>query len=369
MAYIGEPFRHDLFISYSHGAIDGSASSPLERWSKGFIRELESELRVHPKFGRQLALFFDDHARPEQGLDPMAGLTEQLRVKVGGAAILTVLMSDHYLDSTWCADERDWWVNTQAELGLAHAERIAVARIWPTSSSWPPALADERGNPLVGVCFYDKERAAERPQPYEWPMPAPESKGPFRERMLDLVGWLWRRIEQMKARMDERARAEQDAAKLAGKADQVLYLHGRIEQARAWEKANEALSATGFTVLPGEPDAVESDPAKGREVRRRRVETLSECDALLLLGTEDGRALDADLVVVGRGDRQSARALSNRLLPCGLLDTVGAPVATAQRKMAARGLQVDWLDSTREPWAGEVRQWLTQKSAAAGMSK
>src|ERR1700730_11136968 len=101
MSYIGEPFKHDVFISYSHGAIEGSAS-PLERWSQGFIRELESELRVHPKFGRDLALFFDDDHRPEQGLDPMAGLTEQLRLRIGGAAILTVLMSDHYLSSKWC---------------------------------------------------------------------------------------------------------------------------------------------------------------------------------------------------------------------------------------------------------------------------
>jgi hypothetical protein len=335
-------------------------------WSQGFIRELESELRVHPKFGRDLALFFDNHHRPEQGLDPMMGLTKQLQEDIGATALLIVLMSDHYLKSQWCADERDWWVQNQAESGLTHEERIALARIWPTSDTWPPALVDERGNPLVGICFYDKERADVRPQPYEWPVPDPSSKGPFRDRLLDLVGWIWRRLELVKTRMDERNRAQRDATKLAEDTGQVLYLHGRVEHAQAWEKANEALNAKGFTVLPGEPDTVESDPAKAREIRRRRVETLSGCDALLLMGTEDGRALDADLVVVGRWDRQSARAFSNRLLPCGLLDTVGGPVATAERAKAARGLQVDWIDCTREVWTRDVQDWLTRKSPAAG---
>ncbi len=368
MSYVGKPFEYDLFVSYSHGTIEGAGLSPLKRWSDGFIRELESELRVHPKFGRDLVLFFDDHHRPDQGLDPTTGLTEQLRSEIGGAAILQVLMSDHYLKSQWCADERDWWLRKQTELGLSHDQRIVIARVWPTSDPWPAPFVDERGNQLVGFCFYDKERAEMRPQPYEWPSPDPTSKGPFREQMLDLVGWLWRKIEMLKARVDERNRAQKDAATLAADTGQVLYLHGRVEHTTAWQKANEALSAKGFTVLPGEPDAVDGDPAAAQQIRRRRVETLSGCDALLLLGTEDGRALDADLVVVGRQDRQSARAFSNRYLPCGLLDTVGQPIATTERRKAARGLQVDWIDSTREPWTADVQQWLTQKSAVAERS-
>jgi hypothetical protein len=365
MSYIGKPFDYDLFVSYSHGSVEGSASSPLKRWSEGFIRELESELRMNPKFGADLVLFFDDHHRPGQGLDPMAGLTEQLRTEIGGAALLQVLMSDHYLQSKWCAAEREWWLQKQTELGLTHDERIAVARIWPTSAPWPPPFVDEAGNPVVGFCFYDKGRAEERPQPYEWPAPDENSKGAFREELLNVVAWLWRKIELLKKRVDERQRAHQDAAKLAEDTGQVLYLHARMEHAKEWQRANEALSANGFTVLPGEPEEVEADPSRAQQVRRQRVETISGCDALLLLGTADGRALDADLVVVGRQDRQSARAFSNRFLPCGLLDTVGESLATAERKKAARGLQVDWIDSTRDFGGAEVQQWLTRKSAAA----
>lgn len=365
MSYIGEPFSYDLFVSYSHGDFDGSGSSPLKRWSQAFIRELESELRVNPKFGRHIKLFFDDHHRPDQGLDPMAGLTDQLRDEIGGAALLMVLMSEHYLRSNWCADERDWWCEKQEAQSLATDERIAVARIWPTTEAWPQALTDQHGQELVGFCFYDRQNADFRPHPYEWPAPEPSSKGPFRDELLETVAWLWRKMDAMKKRMDERRRIKDDVARLAGPpAGQVVYLHGRTEHAKIWERANDALTQDGFTVLPGEPDPVASDPRRLQEVRQRRVETLSGCDALLLLGTEDGRALDADLVVVGRQDRHSARALANRLLPCGLLDLVGGPIATPQRKTAARALQVDWIDSTEEPWTDDVQRWLAAKSAA-----
>ena len=105
MSYIGEPFRHDLFVTYSHGTIEGAEVSPLKRWSDGFIEQLELELRQHPKFGRELALFFDDAHRPGTGLDPSSGLTEQLREEIGASALLQVLMSDHYLQSSWCRDD------------------------------------------------------------------------------------------------------------------------------------------------------------------------------------------------------------------------------------------------------------------------
>jgi hypothetical protein len=364
MSYIGQPFLYDVFVSYSHGDYDGAGTSPLKRWSQAFVRELESELRMNPKFGREIKLFFDDHHRPDQGLDPMSGLTDQLRKDIERTALLTVLMSEHYLKSRWCTDEREWWCEKQTVLGLAPDERIAVARIWPTSEAWPKALVDQNGEQLLGFCFYDRQKAEFRPQPFEWPQPEPSSKGPFRDELLEMVAWLWKKIDVLKKRMDERSRVKEEAARLAGDAGQVIYLHARTEQARVWEKANDALTRSGFTVLPGEPDAVENDPHRLQETRKRRVETLSACDALLLLGTEDGRALDADLVVVGRQDRHSARALVNRFLPCGLLDTVGAPIATPQRRTAARALQVDWIDSTQEPWPGEVQRWLNQKSAA-----
>ena len=119
----------------------------------------------------------------------------------------------------------------------------------------------------------------------------------------------------------------------------------------------------GFAVFPSEPDPLERDPQKLQKMSWNRVETLSACDALLLLGVADSRAVDADLVVVGKHDRQSARARSNRLLPCALLDTVGATMATPRRLAPARAVQVEWLDGTAEPGT-PLHQWLSGSSAA-----
>jgi hypothetical protein len=365
VSYIGDPFTHDLFVTYSHGTIPGEALSPLKRWSDGFIRELERELKVNPKYTRTLKIFFDDHQQSDQSLNPNAGLTEQLRDEIGRSALLQVLMSEQYLASDWCREEREWWLARQTALGLTAQDRIAVARILPTTAKWPPVVADERGNPFVGTCFFDEAGPALAVRPHAWPLPNWDTRDPFRKLLLEVVGWLTQRIEFMKTRMDERRAAAAEAAKLADETGQVLYLHGRAEHESVWQAAKGALEERGFTVFPSEPEDVATDPVTAQRKQALRIETMGACDALLLVGTTDAPAVDADLVVVGRGDRQLARARTNRYLPCGLVDTAGAPLATTARRRAARALQVDWIDGTRPPWPTDVQRWLTDKSAAA----
>src|SRR5690606_2166177 len=89
MAYVGPPFAHDIFVSYSHGD-DGSGQSFLQPWSAAFARELERELRADRRFRQQLKIFLDENQRPGQGIDPMAPLSDQLRKEIGAAAILLV---------------------------------------------------------------------------------------------------------------------------------------------------------------------------------------------------------------------------------------------------------------------------------------
>jgi hypothetical protein len=362
MAYVEQPFVHDIFISYSHGD-DGTGQAHLQPWSTAFVKELERELRTDRKFRQDLRIFLDNDHRPSHGIDPMAPLTEQLRAQIGNSAVLMVLVSPDYLASQWCSDERNWWCERQADLKISHEGRIAVVHILPTEDTWPEVLKDSRGHKLVGFPFYRKEGVA---RPLGWTdMPGPFGSE-FKKALLDIVGRLYHTLDGIKARTAELRRAESDAARLAqAGGQQSIYLHGRVEHAAVWEKVGTELTANGYSVLPGNPDPVESDPRKLQDIRERRVEMMSACDALLLVGTEDGRALDADLVVVGKHDRQSARARANRLLPCALLNTAGAPVATAVRKATARNLQADWLDATEPPWAPLVQQWLLKSSARA----
>jgi hypothetical protein len=40
MSFLGEPFKHDLFVSYSHGDFDRPGDPKLKAWSQAFIRAL-----------------------------------------------------------------------------------------------------------------------------------------------------------------------------------------------------------------------------------------------------------------------------------------------------------------------------------------
>ncbi|MBN6774203.1 molecular chaperone Tir [Pseudomonas granadensis] len=360
MSYVGDPFVHDLFISYSHGYDEGLGVGHLQPWSAAFAKELEKELRAEPKIRNQLTIFCDGNYRLGQGVDPMAPLTEQLREHIGRAALLIILMSPDYLRSTWCADERKWWYEHQLDLEPTCKERIAVVRIWPTEDDpWPKLLTDTRDNPLVGFNFHAPIFGEERP--LGW-VDMPAFGSDFKKAILNIVARIYPKLVALKQKADERARLKTEIEKLSDDMGQTIYLHGRAEYFDIWQKAALALTDAGFSVTPGKLD-LRRDPRDLQDSREQRVELMATSDAVLIIGTDDNHALDADLVVVGKHDRQSARARCNRLLPCGLLNTVGTDIATPVRKATARILQTDWLDATKEPWTDNIKHWLDEKSS------
>ena len=369
MSYVGPPFQHDLFVSYSHGA-DAAGQPMLADWSRAFVRALEKELRAEPAFRNTLSLFMDASERPGQKLDPMQPLTEQLQSNVGAAALLLVLMSPDTQRSRWCADERRWWTDQQAALGLPTGGRVALVKAWPVDAAdwpdgrWPTELSDRAGQPLTGFPFHDG--AAFGPRPLGWTQWQAGFDPTVLGKVLDLARELFRHLADVKAAADRLRAAQADQQRLADSGGQTVYLHGRVERQDDWERAAEALQTSGYVVMPGSPDPVPRDPAEGNAIREQRVALLAESDALLLLASPDARAVDGDLVVVGKQDRHSARARSQRRLPCALLDTVGPALASTVRRTNARILQADWLDVTQEPLAPVVQRWLGAQAAAGG---
>ena len=156
-SYVGKPFKHDIFITYSHGDADGDGIAKLKQWSEGFARELEEELKAMPDLAANIRIFRDENDQLAGGLDPMAPLTEQLKEDVARSAILAILMTPQYLRSAWCKDEREWWLDQQDTADLAVDGRLAVARIWPTKDmDWPKELTDSRGHKLIGRCAFSR---------------------------------------------------------------------------------------------------------------------------------------------------------------------------------------------------------------------
>jgi hypothetical protein len=365
-AYVGEPFAYDVFISYSHGA-DASGKGYLSEWSVAFATELERELRTDVQFRERVRVFQDVNPRPELGLDRMAPLTDGVRERVQASALLVILMSPDYLKSGWCADERKWWFEKQVELQLPPKEHAAVVTILPTSDRWPTELTDSRDVRLLGFTFYRK--IGDVPRPLGWL----DIPGAFtreaRRALVELVGPLYRKLDVAKGRLAALAEARAAAAKLAQPGGQSLYLHGRADRHETWLRAYAALTDIGFEVSPDQPDHVEQDVRKLQATRERRVEALTECDALLLVGTDDARALDQDLVAVGKRDRVSARTRSRRPLPCAVLNFVGAPLETPARVDRTQIVEVDWIDGTSNPWVPGVQHWLSAKGKAGAAAE
>ena len=58
MGFLSEPFEHDLFVSYSHGAFADDHGSDLKLWSQKFAKDLRKELRGYDAF-QEVSVFLD----------------------------------------------------------------------------------------------------------------------------------------------------------------------------------------------------------------------------------------------------------------------------------------------------------------------
>jgi len=359
MSFVGNPFRHDVFISYSHGDVSGDGKALLRQWSQGFAEQLERELQAYPEIGNQISVFLDSDHRPSQGIDPLAPMSDQLRQKIAHAAILSVLMSPQYLKSNWCRQEREWWIEAQGKYSFDYRHRLAIAQVWPTLvDAWPKQFKKRDESHYLGREFFNPKYQEIRPQPFSWPKVDSETMGEFRDALIYFAGYIRQRLREIRQDIEQRKAQEEERQRLSAESGQVLYLHGRIAHTPVWERVQRELEDNGYTVFPVQPEHVESDPKRIRAIQNERVATMSGCDAVLVLGTEDISALTADIMVIGRLDRYQAVARSDRSLPCGVVDTMGVARGQPALSRNAKKLGVDWFDASVPPWTPQLQTWL-----------
>jgi hypothetical protein len=93
MSYLASHFDYDVFMSYAHGHMPGTADPPLKRWSLAMIDKLKEDL------GSLFTEFDELKIWDDRSLDPTARLTDELRTTVEQCCLLLIVMSPRYLAS------------------------------------------------------------------------------------------------------------------------------------------------------------------------------------------------------------------------------------------------------------------------------
>jgi TIR domain len=272
MGYLRD-YEHDIFVSYAH-------AEALNDWSKRLVDEARKLVAA----GLGLRQAKDVDLWMDYRISGNAPLTRQLRDKVDKSAVLLVLMSEWYLESSWCRDELAWFFDAVRQKRADPP--VFVVRVRATDHSlWPDVFKDERGHPLVG---YDFVRDAEDnglglPKGYPSPENAPDSKEFFMA-VGKLAGDM---AAQMKALGQSAARPEVRPPSL--REDQPRRERVFLAAAPAEDvddlRAELAglLRAQGCVVIP------ESNPLDVDQVHDQTSEWVSNCDKFAqVLGSTSG---------------------------------------------------------------------------------
>ena len=263
MSFLGEPFKHDLFVSYSHGTFAGAHHFPLREWSRAFAADLEAQIRQILHF-REANLFLDAKERPGQGVDPTEPLTEGLKQHIAGSALLVILMSPDYLASGWCQREREWWWQHHMPDVLGAGGRVLVCHVLPNvkelnwsplsdAKDWPAVLKDEDEPKFTGFWFHAQNDVDFATVPYKWEGHTKDIDD-YHAEMRSLVRVITRRLSEIRQRLEERKREAEEEQRLAGSGRKIIYLHGRAGELDAWRRIREALQRSNYTVLPTAPE-------------------------------------------------------------------------------------------------------------------
>jgi hypothetical protein len=346
MCFVGEPFGHDIFVSYSHGDPDGRGTSPLKEWSRALIRHLEQEIRSpYPDFD-PLQIFIDEQ------LDPTLALTAELREHAQAAGLLMVIMTERWLKSAWCEDEIGWFQEQVASRGGPDGA-VIVVRAFPTNTSlWPDCLKDERGNVLTGIHFHPLPGGPGIP-PYGWREDKP-SDPEYWKAVAKLATTVMRRLQELKDR--EELRKAQVPAGRSINGTPRLYLLGRAGQEVAWAASRERLVEAGFEVKPIRLQPVGSSLLEIRRAQRDRLDELGRCDGFLILRTDSAEDI-TPILETCEANRACIEA-TGKYLPCGVLDLGSADVPCAS------DLGIEVLPGRGPGWLQAVRAWLDRAHAS-----
>jgi hypothetical protein len=346
MAFLRPYFEYDMFVSYSHGVGAGGVEAPMKDWTLDLIRRLETDIRA-------VDTEFDDlHIWRDEEIDPTIHLTDELRAKVTTSGILMIVMSPRYLASVWCQDELQWF-KQQVEGRSRDQGRVFVVRALPTKeATWPEFLRDTRGFALPGFQFHDKQDS----MPYGW-RGAGTNRDAYVQELWRLQTALVRRLRELRANMQHRAKMEKAVDPASPSAARRIYLHARPEYAAVYDEVKRILSKDGITPLSAVADPGR-DIADWTRESRARIETAKRCDALALVRGDGDERFIGDLLEIGVDERERIQSARGASLPCAVLDHSGRMLP-----IDVSDYGIERFDLTDNDWRGKFHGWLDQARA------
>ncbi|MEM9384943.1 MAG: TIR domain-containing protein [Pseudomonadota bacterium] len=341
MPFLDPPFKNDIFVSYAHGG-----GNRLKHWSACLASELRSQFLDLTTDFDDLKIFIDKQ------LDPAMPLTDQLRGQVQASGLLLIIMSNRYLQSSWCNNELEWFDNEirqcQAEGGV-----ILVVRAQPTDHEvWPTCLKDDRGFVVLGFQFHpDDQSSEEMAVPYGWPEPQPSDRPYFRE-LANLATKVMGRLKQIKEKQALETQASAPRVRAAVEGSPCVYLQARPDEAPTWQAAKRALEDLGCTVLPEALPQRVQDLKALQIARKARIEMLrDQAHALCLLRTAQlAHGVDLDIESIAN-DRISLQ-VAGKEMPCAILNQSSESVPHAA------DLGIDVVEAQRDDWPAQFQAWL-----------
>ena len=322
MSFLGEPFRHDLFVSYSHGTFAGAHHFPLREWSRAFAADLEAQIRQILHF-REANLFLDAKERPGQGVDPTEPLTEGLKQHIAGSALLVILMSPDYLGIR-LVSERKGMVVAAPHAGRPWRRRASFwsAMSCPTSKSWtwsplsdakdwPAVLKDEDDPKFTGFWFHAQNDVDFATVPYKWEGHTKDIDD-YHAEMRSLVRVITRRLSEIRQRLEERKREAEEERDLLARVAKSSTSTAVLGSWSAWRRIREALQRSNYTVLPTAPeDSLPGHSPAGPQGDSDGTHPASSADSGMRRHPDGPRRTDQefeiDLAGIGRNDRARVR--------------------------------------------------------------
>ncbi len=349
MAYLSPHYPIDAFVSYSHGNPRGEDDPPLRRWSLEFVKILQNDI-----IALEGAEFDDLEVWCDEKIDPTAKLTDALRAKAKSAAILIILISKRYLESSWCREELEWFKSQVRDRGRDHS-CVMVVRVQSTSETdWPDFILDERGHGVVGFRFHPSPEPGVAVEPYGW-HDLTERPEPFRKELSRLRTIFTRRLRELRERAD-RLTGQQQALmdEMPGRRPRI-YLHARPGDHELRSQVEKALASIHVDTVAVRASSDQSILGWSEE-SKRRIELAERCDALALLrpGHETGDGVFyPELLDIGLDDRERIATKRGRSIPCAVLDDTTEPLPSIATRY---GIERFWI--RQEDWQEAFRSWL-----------